>query len=239
MTSAADGRLFLVATPIGHLSDLSSRAVETLRAADLIACEDTRRTQTLLRHYAIHAPLVSYHDYNERARAAALVDRLRAGARIALVSDAGTPVIADPGYRIVRAAIEADLPIEWIPGPCAVIGALVLSGLPPDQFTFVGFLPVKPGQRAQRLAQLRQEGRTVVAFEAPQRLTKSLAAIRDTCGAVDIAVCRELTKLHEEARRGTADELLAHYAAHPPRGEITLVFHPGSNDEPRTTNDAP
>ena len=233
MTHSSVGRLFLVATPLGHLSDVSLRAVETLRAVDVIACEDTRRTQILLRHHQVRKPLVSYHEHNERARAAELVQQLKAGTTIALVSDAGTPLVSDPGYRLVRAAIEADLAVEWIPGPSAVIGALALSGLPPDQFTVVGFLPLKAGQRAQRLAQLRQEGRTVVAFEAPQRLTNSLTAIRDTCGNIAVAVCRELTKLHEEVRRGTAEELLAHYTAHPPRGEITLVFHPGQQNEVR------
>lgn len=226
MTDGREGRLWLVATPLGNLGDLSLRAIETLRAAELIACEDTRRTQVLLQHHDIRAPLISYHEHNERARAAELVQRLREGARVALVSDAGTPAVSDPGYRLIRAAIEAGVALEWIPGPSAVIGALVLAGLPLDQFTFAGFLPVKTGQRVQRLTRLQQEGRTVIAFEAPQRLTKSLAAIRETWGNVPVAVCRELTKLHEEVRRGTADELLAHYADHPPRGEITLVFHP-------------
>ncbi len=225
----------LVATPIGHLQDLSSRAIETLQQADLIACEDTRHTQPLLARHQIHKPLVSYHEHNERARAVELVQRLQAGSSIALVSDAGTPAISDPGYRLIRAAIAAGIPIEWIPGPSAVLGALVLSGLPTDQFTFVGFLPAKAGQRATRLAQLRQEGRTVVAFESPHRLLASLQAMREILGNVRLAVCRELTKLHEEVRRGTVEELVAHYTAHPSRGEITVVFHPA----PRTTHDEP
>ena len=226
MTHGATGRLVLVATPIGNLQDLSPRAVEALRAADVIACEDTRHTQILLHAHQMRKPLISYHEHNERTRAVELAAQMQTGAIVALVSDAGTPAISDPGYRLIRAAIDAGVRVEWMPGPSAVLGALILSGLPLDQFTFVGFLPVKPGQRRNRLEQLRQERRTIVAFEAPQRLTKSLAAIREVYGDVMMAVCRELTKLHEDIRRGPVEELLAHYAAHPPRGEITLVFHP-------------
>lgn len=220
------GTLWVVATPIGNLQDLSPRACETLRAVELVACEDTRRTQKLLAHAEIRTPLISYHEHNERTRAEELVARVQAGARVAVVSDAGTPAVSDPGYRLIRAAIAAGIRVEWIPGPSAMLGALVLAGLPTDQFTFVGFLPVKPGTRMQRLVQLGREGRTVVAFESPHRLTKTLTAIREAWGNVAMAVCRELTKLHEEVRRGPVEELLSHYTAHPPRGEITLVMHP-------------
>jgi len=220
------GRLSLVATPVGHLDDLSARALHVLRSADLIACEDTRHTQTLMRHYQLRASLVSYHEQNERRRAAELVQRVQGGAHVVLVSDAGTPLISDPGYHVMQAAIAAGVPVEWIPGPSAMVGALVLSGLPTDQFTFVGFLPVKAGARRQRLEQLQREGRTVVAFESPHRLLKSLTALREVFGNVHMAVCRELTKLHEEVRRSAVEELIAHYTQHPPRGEITLVFHP-------------
>lgn len=218
------GTLFVVATPIGNLSDVALRALETLKRVDLIACEDTRQTQKLLTRYEIRKPLVSLHDHNERQRAPGLIERLKSGTSVALICDGGTPLVSDPGWWLLHSAIDAQIPVSWIPGPTALIGALVLSGLPTDRFVFEGFLPQKAGARRKRLEALRGETRTVVLYESPHRLLKTLATIEEIVGDVPMSVSRELTKLFEETQRGTVSELLAHFSAHPPKGEIVLVF---------------
>ncbi len=216
----ADGRLLLCATPIGNLEDVTLRVLAALREVDIVACEDTRHTKVLLDRHGIAAKLVSYHEHNERARAEDLVARMRAGAVVALVSDAGMPLISDPGFQLVRACIAAELPVEVLPGPSAVISALVVSALPAERWCFVGFLPRK---RAERERLLEHTAETLVAFESPRRLAATLAQLAERDPERMLAVCRELTKLHEEVRRGTASELAAHYAECPPRGEVVLV----------------
>ena len=219
--------LAVVATPIGNLGDISARAIATLREADRIACEDTRMTARLCRAHAIETPLTPYHEHNaERARPALL--RLMAeGGRLALVSDAGTPLISDPGYRLVLEAREAGIPVTAIPGPSAVTTALAAAGLPTDRFLFAGFAPPKPVARRRFLAELAAVPATLVLFESARRLAAALADLRDVLGPRPAAVCRELTKLHEEVRRGGLDELAAHYAeTGAPKGEIVLVIGP-------------
>lgn len=223
------GTLYVVATPIGHLGDLSVRAVEVLRTVDLIAAEDTRHTRGLLAHYGLQTPMTSCYDAVERRKTPELIAKLRAGARIALVSDAGTPGIADPGGYLVPQVLAEGIPVVAIPGPCAALAALVVSGLPMERFVFEGYLPVKPGKRQRRLEALRVEERTVVCYETPHRLVKSLAAIQEALGDVPMAVARELTKQFEEVRRGLVSEHLQHFQAHAPRGEFVLVFRPLTN----------
>jgi 16S rRNA (cytidine1402-2'-O)-methyltransferase len=222
MTSAgaAVGRLVVCPTPIGNLEDVTLRVLATLREADVVACEDTRHTKVLLDRYGIAASLVSCHEHNERARAAELVQRMRAGAVVALVSDAGMPLISDPGFLLVRAAVEAGLPVEVLPGPSAVLSALVASALPAERWCFVGFLPRKRAERERLLAHAEE---TLVAFESPRRLAATLEQLAERDPDRPLAVCRELTKLHEEVRRGNAVELAAHYREHAPRGEVVLV----------------
>jgi 16S rRNA (cytidine1402-2'-O)-methyltransferase len=222
MTSAGAsvGRLVVCPTPIGNLEDVTLRVLATLREADVVACEDTRHTRVLLERHGIAAKLRSYHEHNERARAAELVERMRAGAVVALVSDAGMPLVSDPGFALVRACIEADLPVEVLPGPSSVSTALVASGLPAERWRFVGFLPRKAAERG-RLFERAAE--TLVAFESPRRLARVLEQLAELDPGRQIAVCRELTKLHEEVRRGTAAELAAYYSAQAPRGEVVLV----------------
>jgi len=219
------GTLYLVATPIGNLEDITLRALRVLREADLIACEDTRQTGKLLAHFGIDKPMVSYHEHNEGPRAQELVAKLEDGASIALVSDAGTPLVADPGYRLVTAAIGAGIPVVPIPGASAVLGALAAAGLPTDAFRFGGFLPVKSGQRRKTLEALRGEDCTLVFYEAPHRILDALSDVAAVCGERPVVVARELTKLHEEFLRGSADEVRAQLAARPSvKGEITLVI---------------
>ena len=219
------GTLYLVATPIGNLEDITFRAVRTLREADLIACEDTRQTRKLLDHYGIAKPLVSYHEHNEAARAEELVTKMQAGGSVALVSDAGMPLVSDPGYRVVHAAIAAGIPVVPVPGPSAVVAALAASGLPTDAFAFSGFLPAKSGQRARLLESLREETATQVFYEAPHRIMAALADVETILGERPVVVARELTKVHEEFVRGTAGEVRAKLAARPAvKGEITLLI---------------
>jgi 16S rRNA (cytidine1402-2'-O)-methyltransferase len=219
------GRLFLVATPIGNLEDITYRAVRVLREADAIACEDTRQTRKLLDHFGIARPTVSYHEHNEAERSEELAERLQGGQRIALVSDAGMPLVSDPGYRLVRAAIDRGIPVEPIPGPSAALTALAASGLPTDSFYFGGFLPPKAGQRAKVLEALAGERATLVFYEAPHRIVESLEAIEQVLGARPVVVARELTKLHEEFLRGTAGEVRAELAGRDSvKGEITLLI---------------
>ena len=218
------GTLYLVATPIGNLGDVSARAVETLKSVDVIACEDTRQTGKLLAHYSISKPLVSLHDHNERQRTPQLIEQLKSGQSIALVSDGGTPLVSDPGWLLVRKAIDAGIAVSWIPGPTALIGGLVLSGLPTERFVFEGFLPAKSGQRRKRLEALKDEARTVVLYESPHRVVKTLTEIRDVLGDIQIACARELTKMFEEVRRGSVSELIGHFEQKTPKGEFVIVL---------------
>ncbi|HTS77518.1 MAG TPA: 16S rRNA (cytidine(1402)-2'-O)-methyltransferase [Bryobacteraceae bacterium] len=219
------GILYVVATPIGNLEDITVRAIRTLREADRIACEDTRQTRKLLDHFGISKPMLSYHEHNEAARASELVAMLQAGENIALVSDAGTPLISDPGYRLVAAAIDAGISVVPIPGPSAVIAALSASGLPTDAFRFGGFLPAKRSARRKLLDQLKPESSTLIFYEAPHRIVETLDDIVDVLGARRIAIARELTKMHEEILRGTAAELRDQLKGRSSiRGEITLLI---------------
>ena len=219
------GRLYVVATPIGNLEDITLRAVRTLKEAGVIACEDTRQTRKLLHHYGIERPVVSYHEHNEAERASELVARLAAGETIALVSDAGVPLISDPGYRLVRAAIEAGIPVEPIPGPSAALAALSASGLPAAEFRFNGFLPRKAGQREAALRAVKDEQATLIFYEAPHRILETLEAIESALGPRPVVVAREMTKIHEEFLRGTAGEVRAILAARDSiKGEITVLI---------------
>jgi 16S rRNA (cytidine1402-2'-O)-methyltransferase len=218
------GRLYVVATPIGNLEDITYRAVRVLKECDVIACEDTRQTKKLLDHYAISKPTVSYHEHNEAERTADLMVRLRGGATVALVSDAGVPLVSDPGYRLVHAAVDEGIRVEPIPGPSALLTALSASGLPTDEFHFAGFLPPKSGQRTRALEALREMPATLVFYEAPHRIVETLEAVEQVMGVRRVVVGRELTKLHEEFLRGTAGEVRAVLAARDSvKGEITLL----------------
>jgi 16S rRNA (cytidine1402-2'-O)-methyltransferase len=217
------GRLVVCPTPIGNLEDITLRVLSALREADVVACEDTRRTRVLLDRYGVKARLVSYHEHNERSRAAELAERMRGGDVVALVSDAGMPLVSDPGYLLVRACVAAGLPVEVLPGPSAAITALVASGLPADEWHFHGFLPRKKGELREVLS--HPDG-TLVAFESPRRVPATLALLAELDPGREVAVCRELTKAHEEIVRGTAADLAARYADAPPRGEVVLVLGP-------------
>src|SRR5579863_8543566 len=201
------GRLYVVSTPIGNLEDITYRAVRILKEADWIACEDTRTTKRLLDHYGVPTRTISYHEHNEADRTQDLVVRLKQGETGALVSDAGTPLLSDPGYRVVRAAVQAGIRIEALPGPSALLAGLVVSGLPTDQFHFGGFLPPKGGQRIRVLESLREEPATLIFYEAPHRILESLDDIAATFGVREVVVARELTKFYEEILRGTATEV--------------------------------
>lgn len=223
------GTLYIVPTPIGNLEDITLRALRVLREVALIAAEDTRTTRVLLQHYQISTPLMSYHEHNKLTRLEAVFDTLAQG-DVALVSDAGTPGISDPGYELIQAAILRGVRVEPLPGPNALLPALVASGLPADQFIYLGFLPKKARARAAILESLVAERRTLVLYESPHRLLDTLAAVRDVLGERPVCVARELTKIYEEFVRGSASEVIAHYAAQPPRGEIVLVVG-GASDE--------
>jgi 16S rRNA (cytidine1402-2'-O)-methyltransferase len=227
--SSSPGRLVVCPTPIGNLEDVTLRVLSALRDADLVACEDTRRTRVLLERYGVKARLVSYHEHNERARAAELVGRMRAGAVVALVSDAGTPLVSDPGFVLVQASVAAGLEVEALPGPSAALVALVASALPADRWHFAGFLPRKRGE----LETLFRSPETLVAFESPRRVAASLAVLAELDPARPAAVCRELTKLHEEVVRGTASELAERYAGAAPKGEVVLVIGPAALSQER------
>jgi len=223
------GTLYVVATPIGNLEDITLRALRVLREADLIACEDTRQSGKLLAHFGIAKPTLSYHEHNEAARARELIAKLQAGASIALVSDAGTPLVSDPGYRLVTAAIEAGISVIPVPGASALLGALAAAGLPTDAFRFGGFLPAKPSQRRKALEEVQAERCTLVYYEAPHRILETLTDIETVLGDRPVVVARELTKLHEEFLRGTATEVRAQLAARPSvKGEITLLIGKGA-----------
>jgi 16S rRNA (cytidine1402-2'-O)-methyltransferase len=219
------GRLIVCPTPIGNLEDVTLRVLSALREADLIACEDTRRTRTLLDRYGVSSELLSYHEHNERERASELVRRMQAGANVALVSDAGMPLVSDPGFLLVQACVAAGLAVEVLPGPSAALAALVASALPAERWRFAGFLPRKRGELRTAFSTVE----TLVAFESPKRVAASLAVLAEVDPLRPVAVCRELTKLHEEVVRGTAAELAARYAEEAPRGEVVLVI--GAADE--------
>ena len=218
------GQLSLVATPIGNLGDFSPRAVETLLACDFIAAEDTRVTRKLLTHFGIKKPLVSYHEHNKAAAGEEILQRLSAGEHCALVTDAGTPAISDPGEDLVRLAAANGIPVFSIPGPCAAVNALAVSALPTGRFCFEGFLPVQKKERKARLLSLRTEMRTMLFHEAPHRLRATLQDLYDVFGDRPVSLSRELTKLHEETIRTTLAGAVAYYEAHEPRGEYVLVL---------------
>jgi 16S rRNA (cytidine1402-2'-O)-methyltransferase len=219
------GTLYLVATPIGNLADITHRALQVLNDVDLIACEDTRHTHKLLNHYGINTKTISYHEHNEQQRATELIERLKQGSNIAVVSDAGTPLINDPGFRLVRAAIENEIAVVPVPGPSALITALIAAGLPTDEFFFAGFLPSRASARRARLAELQSVPGTLIFYEAPHRLAETLKDAYEILGEREAVVARELTKLHEEIRRGKLSELTADYAEKTDiRGEIVVLI---------------
>jgi 16S rRNA (cytidine1402-2'-O)-methyltransferase len=227
------GTLYLVATPIGNLQDITFRALETLKTVDLIACEDTRHTGRLLNHFSIKKRLVSYHEHNETERAAELAELLKAGKSIAVVSDAGTPAICDPSFRIVEKAHEIGARVVPIPGAAAFVNALIVSGLATDSFFFGGFLPSKKNERIRRLEEVRDIPATLVFYETPHRIEKSLADALEVLGDRQAALARELTKLHEEVIRGTLSEIFSGLAGSQPKGEIVLIFDRQSNETKR------
>lgn len=223
-----NGRLVVCPTPIGNLEDVTLRVLSALREADVVACEDTRRTRVLLDRYGVSASTVSYHEHNERERSAELVGRMREGATVALVSDAGMPLVSDPGFLLVQACVAAGIGVEVLPGPSAALAALVVSGLPAQTWRFVGFLPRRRGELE---ALFRSTTETLVAFESPRRVGAALAALAAVDAGRPVAVCRELTKVHEEVVRGSAAELAERYGAEDPRGEVVLVVGPAPQGE--------
>jgi len=226
------GCLFLVATPIGNLEDITLRALRVLKEVDLIACEDTRQTQKLLNHYGIRKRLVSYHKHNEMTRAPELVIQIEQGARAALVSDAGMPVISDPGHRLVTLCLRHRIPVVPVPGPSALVAALAASGMPTEEFLFVGFLPARPGERRKALRELAAQPHTLVLYEAPHRLEETLNDALAILGPRPAVIAREVTKVHEEFLRGSLAELLEQVRRKPPRGEMTLLVGPTTGQEP-------
>lgn len=222
------GTLYLVATPIGNLEDITLRALRVLKEVDLIACEDTRHTRKLLAHYKIAKPTVSYHEHNEEERAGQLIEKLHSGASIALVSDAGMPLVSDPGYLIVRLCAEQGIPVVPIPGPSALITALAASGLPTNEFTFAGFLPSRRAARRARLAEFASLKSTLIFYEAPHRIKETLADARDVLGSRQSVIARELTKLHEQFIRGSLSDMELSEGAI--RGEIVLLIGPPIDD---------
>jgi 16S rRNA (cytidine1402-2'-O)-methyltransferase len=230
---AGTGCLYLVATPIGNLEDITLRAIRILKEADLIACEDTRQTQKLLQHYGIRKEMVSYHEHNELTRSPELAIELEQGAKIALVSDAGTPGISDPGHRLVTLCLRHHIPVVPIPGPSALVAALAASGLPTEEFLFVGFLPPRAGARRKALDALKAESRTLIFYEAPHRVVETLADASEILGPRPGVIAREITKIHEEFLRGPLAELLDSARKRAPRGEITLLIGPGDPQAPK------
>jgi 16S rRNA (cytidine1402-2'-O)-methyltransferase len=230
------GTLYIVATPIGNLEDITLRALRVLKEVDVIAAEDTRHTQILLNHHGIRTPLTSYHEHNERTKAQELVTRLEHGKDIALVSDAGTPAISDPGFRLVVEAIRAAIRIIPVPGASALTAVLSASGLPTDRFIFEGFLPAKKKQRRERLHTLRDETRTLIFYEAPHRLRDALDDVHELLGNRETVLAREVSKVHEEFLRGTISEIIRTLASHDIRGEVTLIIS-GSTGESRMNED--
>jgi 16S rRNA (cytidine1402-2'-O)-methyltransferase len=232
------GCLYLVGTPIGNLEDITLRGLRTLQEVDQIACEDTRHTSKLLDHYKIERPLISYHEHNEMTRAPELVVALEQGAKIALVSDAGMPLVSDPGHRLVAMCLRHHIPVVPIPGPSALLASLSASGLPNEEFLFVGFLPSRSGERRRALERLRIEDRTIIFYEAPHRVAECVADAREILGDRQACLAREVTKLHEEFRRGKLSELSASLEERPARGEITLLVGPEDAAEARANVDS-
>src|SRR6266581_2765318 len=240
MEQQSSGRqacLYLVATPIGNLEDITLRALRILKETDQIACEDTRHTQKLLSHYDIRKPLVSYHEHNELTRAPELVVALEQGAKIAVVSDAGMPLVSDPGHRLVTLCLRHQIPVVPIPGPSALLASLSASGLPNEEFLFVGFLPARSGERRRALERLRIEERTIILYEAPLRVAECVADAREVLGNRSACIAREVTKLHEEFRRGKLSELSTSLEERPARGEITLLIGPVPAEEKSALRD--
>jgi 16S rRNA (cytidine1402-2'-O)-methyltransferase len=229
------GCLYLVGTPIGNLEDITLRALRILKEVDQIACEDTRHTQKLLSHYEIHKPLVSYHEHNEMTRAPELVLSLEQGAKIALVSDAGTPLVSDPGHRLVNLCLRHRVSVVPIPGPSALLASLSASGLPNEEFLFVGFLPARGAERRRALERLRIEERTIILYEAPHRIAECVADAQEILGDRSACIAREITKMHEEFRRGKLSELAESLNESPARGEITLLVGPEEAGGMRTS----
>jgi len=239
MQTNMPGTLYIVATPIGNLEDITQRALRVLREVDLIACEDTRRTRVLLNHFGIKSKTISYHEHNERERADELARMLDAGKSIAIVSDAGTPLVSDPGSRIVNSAIGKSITVVPVPGPTAFVAALVVSGLPSDQFFFAGFLPARAGARRARLNELRELPATLIFYEAPHRIVATLTAAREVLGDREAALAREITKMHEEIARGRLSELAQRFSnTKPARGEIVLIIAGAKEGESETTRSA-
>ena len=230
------GKLYVVGTPIGNLEDMTLRGIRTLKQADLIACEDTRRTQRLLNAYKIHTPTISYHEHNEMTRAPELIIQMEEGSSIALVTDAGMPVVSDPGFRLVHLAIRHSIPVVPVPGASAFVAALAASGLPVDKFRFLGFLPSKRGERRKALQELKDADKTLVFYEAPHRLAEMLKDARETLGEREVVIAREVTKVHEEFLRGTISNSLDSLKKRPAKGEITVLIDPhpisGAEDKP-------
>lgn len=218
------GILYLVPTPVGNMEDMTFRAIRLLKEADLILAEDTRTSGILLKHYDIHKPLMAHHKFNEHGTSAGIVERIKGGQTVCLVTDAGTPGISDPGFYLVREAVAAGIEVQTLPGATAFVPALVSSGLPCDKFCFEGFLPQKKG-RQTRLEQLREEQRTMIFYESPYRLVKTLQQFAEFYGGDrQVSVCREISKIHEESVRGTLDEVAAHFTETPPKGEIVIIL---------------
>jgi len=222
------GKLFIVGTPIGNLEDITLRALNTLKSSNLIACEDTRRTQKLLNHYDIHTRTISYHEHNEMTRAPELVLRMEQGSVISLVSDAGMPVLSDPGFRLVHLAVRHKIPVVPIPGPSAMVSALVAAGLPLNEFIFAGFLPAKRSARRKALTALAAFERTVIFYEAPHRIVESLRDVHEILGERDTVIAREVTKVHEEFLRGSVGEIRDLMKKSPLKGELTVILGPGA-----------
>lgn len=225
------GTLYLCATPIGNLEDITLRVLRTLKEVDLIAAEDTRNSIRLLNHFEIKTKMTSYHEYNKVDKAAYLVRKMKEGLNVALITDAGTPGISDPGEELVRQCLDADVPITSLPGACACITALTMSGLPTRRFAFEAFLPYEKKEREEILTSLQKETRTIILYEAPHHLKKTLKECRHYLGNRPMTVCKELTKKHEKKLRGTVDEVIAFYEENPPRGEYVLIFEGKSRQE--------
>ncbi|RQD76003.1 MAG: 16S rRNA (cytidine(1402)-2'-O)-methyltransferase [Candidatus Syntrophonatronum acetioxidans] len=225
------GTLYLCATPLGNLKDITLRVLEVLKEVDLIAVEDTRRTVKLLNHYDIKTPMISYHEHNKESRGREIMECLQEGKKIALAADAGTPGISDPGYELIRDTIEKGIEVISLPGPCAAVTAVVVSGFPIKRFAFYGFLSNKKKDRKRELEGISQEDKTVVIYEAPHRLLKTLKELAEFMENREAALCRELTKVHEEVKRGTIKELISHYEVNPLKGEITLAIKPPAREE--------
>jgi 16S rRNA (cytidine1402-2'-O)-methyltransferase len=226
------GRLYVVGTPIGNLEDITLRALNTLKASDLVACEDTRRTQKLLNHYNIRTRTVSYHGHNEMTRAPELVLQMEQGSSISLVSDAGTPVLSDPGFRLVHLAIRHKITVVPVPGPSAMVAALAVAGLPMNEFIFAGFFPAKKSARRKALAALAGFEKTIVFYEAPHRIAESLRDVHEILGEREMVIAREVTKIHEQFLRGSITELRAFLKKLPVKGELTVIVGPGAAPQP-------